>query len=141
MKLEQDWVEMRKSIALTREIVAQRAFDGLRTDELSPGTQANDRASIDQFIRDTALTAYHPAATCRMGNDARAVVDPQCRVQGIDGLRVADASIMPSIVSGNLNVPTMMIGEKASDMILGRTLAADAGAKFFQPTNWQSSQR
>ncbi len=141
MKLERDWIEMRKSIELTREIVAQKAFDGLRTDELSPGTQANDRASIDGFIRDTALTAYHPSGTCRMGKDVRAVVDPQCRVQGIEGLRVADASIMPSIVSGNLNIPTMMIGEKASDMILGRTLPADADARFYEPATWRTAQR
>lgn len=105
------------------QIFSQRAFDPYRGDELSPGVDCRTDERLDEFIRATAETAYHPSCTCRMGpadGDETAVVDPECRVIGVDGLRVVDASIMPSIVSGNLNGPVIMMAEKASDMILGR---------------------
>ena len=111
---------MREGIKLTREILAQAAFDEFRGAEIQPGPDCQTDEQIDAFVRDKAETCYHPCGTCKMGTAADAVVDPRLQVYGIEGLRVADASIMPSIVSGNLNAPTIMIGEKAADMILGR---------------------
>jgi choline dehydrogenase len=84
---------------------------------MSPGPQVQTDAEIDEHIRNSAETAYHPSGTCRMGTDALAVTDPQGRVHGVRGLRVVDASIMPQVVSGNTNAPTIMIAEKAADMI------------------------
>lgn len=130
MSSEADWCEARAAIRMTREVIAQKAFDGLRTDELPASSGLITNSEIDHFIRTTAMTAFHPAGTCRMGSDEDSVVDPECRVRGVERLRVADASIMPSIISGNLNVPTMMIGERAADMILGESLPAETTAKF-----------
>ncbi len=115
-----DLVELRACVHQAREVVAQRAFDPFRGAAEEPWASARSDEEIDLLIRQTAESAYHPCGTCRMGTDAMAVVDPQCRVRGIEGLRVVDSSIMPSITSGNLNAPAMMIGEKAADMILGR---------------------
>ncbi len=117
---EQDRREMRDAVTLTREIFAQRAFDRFRGAEIQPGAAVRADAEIDAFVRAKSDSAYHPCGTCRMGNDELAVVDGELRVHGIEGLRVVDASIMPSEVSGNLNAPTIMIAEKAADMILGR---------------------
>ncbi len=117
---EDDWLEMRASVRLVREIFAQPAFDPFRGDEIAPGASLTSDDDIDGFIRETAQTVYHPCGSCRMGTDAMAVVDPECRVHGLDGLRVADAAIMPQITTCNTNGPTIMIGEKASDLILGR---------------------
>ena len=111
---------MREGVRLTREIFAQAAFDPYRGAELNPGRDVRSDAEIDAWVRRKADSAYHPSCTCKMGIDADAVVDPECRVRGLEGLRVVDASIMPSVVSGNLNAPTIMIAEKASDMIRGR---------------------
>jgi len=101
--------------------VSQRAFDPFRGDAVPPWVATRDDAEIDALIRESAKSAYHPCGTCRMGDDAMSVVIPQCQVRGMVGLRVADSSIVPSIVSGNLNASTVRIGESASDMILGRT--------------------
>jgi choline dehydrogenase len=117
---EHDRTEMRDAVKLTREIFAQPAFDAFRGAELQPGSQVQSDAEIDAWVRRKADSAYHPSCTCKMGTDEMAVVDPECRVRGLEGLRVVDASIMPSIVSGNLNAPTIMIAEKASDIIRGR---------------------
>jgi choline dehydrogenase len=117
---EQDRREMRDAVRLTREIFAQRAFDHFRGEEIQPGAAAQSDAEIDAFVRAKSDSAYHPCGTCRMGLDELAVVDGELRLRGIEGLRVVDASIMPSVVSGNLNAPTIMIAEKAADMILGR---------------------
>jgi choline dehydrogenase len=117
---EQDRREMRDAVTLTREIFAQSAFDRFRGSEIQPGVAARSDAEIDAFVRAKSDSAYHPCGTCKMGVDTDAVVDGELRVRGIDGLRVVDASIMPSVVSGNLNAPTIMIAEKAADMILGR---------------------
>ena len=117
---EQDRREMRDAVTLTREIFAQRAFDRFRGAEIQPGAAVRSDAEIDAFVRAKSDSAYHPCGTCRMGVDEQAVVDGELRVRGLEGLRVVDASIMPSEVSGNLNAPIIMIAEKAADMILGR---------------------
>jgi choline dehydrogenase len=112
---------------LSREIFAQSAFAPYRGEEIFPGANVRDEAGLIDFIRRKAETVYHPVGTCRMGDDAGAVVDPQLRVRGIDGLRVVDASVMPTLIGGNTNAPTVMIAEKAADLILaaaGRTAKA-----------------
>lgn len=115
---EADRKVFRESVRITREIAAQRAFDSLRGPEVAPGPDVTSDADIDAFVRANANSAYHVCGTCRMGTDELAVVAPDLRVHGIDGLRVADASIMPSITNGNTNAPSLMIGEKGASMIL-----------------------
>lgn len=138
-----DWVEMRACVRLTREIFAQPAFDPYRGKELQPGAHTIDDAAIDAFIRAKVESAYHPCGTCRMGraDDPLAVVDPETRVIGVEALRVVDSSIMPSITTGNLNAPTIMIGEKAADHILERPLLAPSNAPVYEAPNWQTAQR
>jgi choline dehydrogenase len=138
-----DWAEFRTCIRLTREIFQQPAFARYKGREIQPGEVAVADEAIDAFIRDHAESAYHPCGTCRMGSpdDPLAVVDPQCRVIGIDGLRVADSSVMPRITNGNLNAPTIMIGEKASDHILGRDLLPPSNLEPWINPRWQTSQR
>ncbi len=119
MQTAGDRREMRDGVRLTREILAQQAFDRYRGAELTPGDGARTDAEIDAFVRAKGESAYHPSCTCRMGEDEGAVVDRACRVRGVEGLRVVDASVMPSITSGNTNAPTIMIAEKAADLILG----------------------
>jgi choline dehydrogenase len=115
-----DLDDLRACVHQAREVVAQKAFDPFRGAAEEPWASARTDDAIDELIRETSESAYHPCGTCKMGTDAMAVVDPECRVRGLESLRVVDSSIMPSITSGNLNAPTMMIGEKAADMILGR---------------------
>jgi choline dehydrogenase len=115
-----DWQEMRACIRLTREIFAQPAFEVFRGGELAPGPDAESDEELDDFIRRTVESAYHPSCSLKMGTDAMAVVDPETRVHGIDRLRVVDSSIMPSITTGNLNAPTIMLAERASDLIRGK---------------------
>jgi choline dehydrogenase len=138
-----DWSEMRACVRLTREIFAQSPFDPYRGEELSPGAAVVSDEAIDAFIRGKVETAYHPSCTCRMGRaaDPLAVVDAQTRVIGVDGLRVADASIMPSITTGNLNAPTIMLAEKAADHILGKPPLAPSNADYFIAPDWETSQR
>ena len=117
-----DWTEMRACVRLTREIFAQPAFDRYRGREIQPGADVQTDEQIDAFIRAKVESAYHPSCSCKMGrsNDPMAVVDPETRVHGVEGLRVVDSSIMPSVTTGNLNAPTIMLAEKAADHILGR---------------------
>lgn len=115
-----DWRDMRRIVDLSRDIFSRKAFDAFRGPEMSPGTGIRDGEVMDDFIREWGDTGYHPSSTCRMGTDDRAVVAPDGRVCGVSGLRICDASIMPSIVSGNLNAPVMMMAEKISDLIRGR---------------------
>ena len=137
---EEDKEAFRAGLRWTREIFAQPALDEYRGKEVSPGPEVRTDEQIDQWLAETAETAYHPAGSCRMGTDAMAVVDPECRVHGVRNLRVVDSSIMPTVTNGNLNAPTIMIGEKAADHILGRTpLRSDAPS--FAPDDWQNSQR
>mgnify|MGYP001367781450 CR=1 FL=1 len=141
MSHEDDWVEMRAAVKLTREIFAQKAFDPYRGRELKPGPEVRTDAEIDAFVRDFAESAYHPSCACRMGTDAMAVVDGEARVHGVEGLRIVDSSIMPTIVTGNLNAPTIMIGEKVADMILGREPLPPSNAPFYRAPNWETAQR
>ena len=120
MATEQDWQEFRDGIRITREIMAQPALDPYRGKELSPGVGVQSDAELDAFVRQHAETAYHPSCSCKMGSDPLAVVDGQGRVHGLQGLRMVDASIMPLIITGNLNAPTIMIAEKIADKIRGR---------------------
>ena len=126
-----DLDDLRTCVHQAREVVSQRALDPFRGDAVAPWAAARDDAEIDAVIRESAESAYHPCGTCRMGEDPMSVVDSQCRVHGMECLRVVDSSIMPSIVSGNLNAPTMMIGEMASDMILGRATLPPSNAGYF----------
>ncbi|MEX2647956.1 MAG: choline dehydrogenase [Alphaproteobacteria bacterium] len=141
MSHDADWQEFRAGVHLTRELFAQKAFDAFRGEELQPGAAATSDAAIDGFLRKHVESAYHPCGTCKMGTDPMAVVDAECRVHGLDGLRVVDASIMPSIPSGNLNAPTIMIGEKAADMILGTTPPPPSNAPYWVNPDWRTQQR
>ncbi len=141
MSTEQDRKEMRAGIRLTREIFAQTAFDRFRGEELSPGPGVQTDAQIDEHIRANAETAYHPSCTCRMGTDDMAVTDHEGRVHGVQNLRVVDASIMPDVVSGNLNVPTIMMAEKLADAIRGRTPLPRSGAPSYIHPNYLTQQR
>lgn len=127
--------EFRQCVKLSREIFAQKAFDPFRGPEALPGPQVQSDADIDAFVRQKADTAYHPSCTCKMGSpsDPMAVVDSNTRVLGLEKLRVIDASIMPSIVSGNLNAPTIMMAEKTADIIRGRPALVDSGVPVYQP--------
>ena len=138
-----DWTEMRACVRLTREIFSQNAFDRYRGREIQPGAEVQTDAAIDAFIRDKVESAYHPSCTCRMGgrDDRGAVVDPEARVIGIDGLRVVDASIMPSITTGNLNAPTIMLAEKAADHILGAGTLPPSDVPVYAAPDWQNRQR
>jgi len=138
-----DRVEWRACVRLTRELFQQPAMQKYAGAEIQPGKDVDSDDQIDSFIRQHCESAYHPCGTCKMGQatDPAAVVDPECRVIGIEGLRVADSSIMPQVTNGNLNGPTLMIGEKASDHILGRTPLSPSNQEPWINPNWQTSQR
>ncbi len=138
-----DWADFRHCIRLTREIFGQAAFDPYRGEEISPGGHVQSDAELDVFIRDHAESALHPCGTCRMGSkdDAATVVDPECRVIGVEGLRVADSSIFPRVTNGNLNAPSIMTGEKASDHILGRAPLPPSNQEPWINPRWQVSDR
>jgi choline dehydrogenase len=143
MSHDQDWVDFRRAIRLTREIMAQKPMERFAGDEILPGVNATDDAALDDAIREHAESAYHPCGTCRMGraDDPGAVVDPQARVIGVDGLRLADSSIFPQVTNGNTNAPSIMVGEKAADHILGRDpLPRDNRAPWIAP-DWRNAQR
>ncbi len=143
MSQDSDWADFRTCIRLTREIFAQDAFKPYAGREIAPGATVESDAALDEFIRDAVESAYHPCGTCRMGasDDAMAVVDPDCRVIGVDALRVADSSIFPRITNGNLNAPSIMVGEKASDQILGRDPLPPANQEPWIHPDWRTVQR
>lgn len=120
MSADQDWREFRAGIRITRDIIRQQALVPYAGREISPGAAVQSDAELDAFVRQHAETAFHPSCSNAMGYDEMAVVDAQGRVQGMTGLRVVDASIMPEIVTGNLNAPTIMMAEKIADAIRGR---------------------
>jgi choline dehydrogenase len=138
-----DWADFRHCIRLTRDIFAQSAFDPFRGKEISPGADVKSDEQLDDFIRQHVESAYHPCGSCRMGraDDQMAVVDPECRVIGVEGLRVADSSIFPRVTNGNLNGPSIMTGEKASDHILGRQPLAPSNQEPWINPRWQVSDR
>jgi len=143
MSRAEDWLEMRACVRLTREIFAQPAFDRYRGREIQPGEPVRTDEEIDAFIREKVESAYHPSCTCKMGSvsDPMAVVDKEARVIGVEALRVVDSSIMPSITTGNLNAPTIMLAEKAADHIRGRSLLPRASAPYYIAPEWESRQR
>ncbi len=143
LSAESDFEDFRTCIRLAREIFAQDAFKPYLGDEITPGAHVTSDADLDAFIAEAVESAYHPCGTCRMGaaNDPQAVVDPECRVIGVEGLRVVDSSIFPRITNGNLNGPSIMVGEKGSDHILGRApLPPFEGEPWINP-RWRDSQR
>jgi choline dehydrogenase len=143
LKTEQDRADMRAGARLVREIIEQPAMAAFKGEELVPGPQAQSDEALDAWARQVTETGYHASGTCKMGpaSDPQAVVDPQLRVHGLDGLRVVDASIMPVIVSGNTNAPTVMIAEKASDLIRGRPALPSTEAPVWIHPQWQTRQR
>ena len=142
MEAEEDWQVFRTALRLTREIMAQPAMAPHMKHEIQPGAAAESDAALDAFIREHAESAYHPCGTARMGaaDDPSAVVDPEARVIGVDGLRVADSSIFPRVTNGNTNAPSILVGEKVADHILGRVLPRDDRAPWIHP-DWRTSQR
>ncbi|WP_439523380.1 choline dehydrogenase [Marivita sp.] len=143
MSHKEDWADFRQGIRLVRNIFEQDAFKPYYKHEIQPGDSAQSDESIDDFIRDHAESAYHPCGTCKMGSrdDPMAVVDPETRVIGVENLRVADSSIFPRITNGNLNAPSILVGEKASDHILEKTaLPLDNREPWVHP-NWAVQQR
>jgi choline dehydrogenase len=143
LRSQRDRDDFRRSVALIREILAQAALDPYRGDELFPGPDVKSDAAVDAWVRAAVETCYHPVGTCKMGRDtdAMSVVDDQLRVHGLEGMRVVDASVMPAIVSGNTNAPTIMIAEKAADMIRGRPALTPSEAPVWIHPQWETSQR
>jgi choline dehydrogenase len=141
MTHEDDWQEMRACIRLSREIFAQGPMAPYVGPELAPGADAQSDDALDDFIRRKVESAYHPCGTCRMGTDPLAVVDPECRVIGVQNLRVVDASIMPQATAGDLNGPTIMLAERAADIIRGNVLPAASDAPIMADHEWQTRQR
>lgn len=138
-----DIADWRRVVRLTREIMAQPAMDPYRGDEIQPGTGITSDAEIDAWVRENVESAYHPSCTCRMGDpdDTDTVLRPDLTVIGVEGLRVADSSIFPTIPNGNLNAPTIMVAEKAADLILGRPAPARENADVWIAPDWRSTQR
>ena len=143
MEHPDDWSDFRHCIRLTRDIFGQRAFDDFRGEEIAPGSGVRSDAQLDEFIRYHVESAYHPCGTCRMGaaDDRTSVVDPDCRVIGVEGLRVADSSIFPRITNGNLNAPSLMTGEKAADHILGKAPLPPSNQEPWINPRWRESDR
>jgi choline dehydrogenase len=143
LKTTQDRADMRAGARLVREVLDQPAMAPFKGEELVPGRSVQTDAELDAWARQVTETGYHASGTCKMGpvGDAEAVVDPQLRVHGLDGLRVVDASIMPVIVSGNTNAPTVMIAEKASDLIRNLTPLPALDVPVWTNPQWQTEQR
>jgi choline dehydrogenase len=143
MSTPEDWEDFRTCIRLTREIFGQEAFQLYAGKEIQPGSELQTNDELDAFLREHVESAYHPCGTCKMGSvdDPMAVVDPKCRVIGVESLRLADSSIFPRITNGNLNGPSIMTGEKASDHILGKKPLPKSNAKPWNHPNWKTLQR
>ena len=141
MATDNDRLEMREAIKLTREILTQSSFKPLNGEELSPGSHVQKDEEIDAFVRAFGESAYHPSCTCAMGEGKFAVVDNSGLIHGTNKLRVVDASIVPSIVSGNLNAPTIMIAEKIADTINGNKPLVPIDTQVWRHPNWGLFQR
>jgi len=138
----QDDIEgFRACVRLTREIISQPAMDAYRGSEIQPGEGVQSDSDIDVFVRSAVESAYHPSCACRMGEDSMAVVDSETRVHGIEGLRVVDSSIFPTITNGNLNSPTIMLAERAADIIKGKGMLEASQAVVGLGDEWESRQR
>jgi len=118
-------------------------MDPYRGEEIQPGVSVESDEEMDAWIRQNAESAYHPSCTCKIGaeNDPLAVLDPDCRVRGVEALRVVDSSAFPTITNGNLNAPTIMVAEKAADIILGREPLPASNAPYYLDDDWQTRQR
>ena len=143
MSAPSDWEDFRRAIRLTREIFGQDAFKPFMKHEIQPGNSVQTDAELDDFIKNHVESAYHPCGTARMGraDDLYAVVDAECRVIGVEGLRLADSSIFPRVPNGNLNGPSIMVGEKAADHILGRAPLAPSNQEPWINSGWKVAQR
>lgn len=138
----QDDIEgFRACVRLTRDIIEQSAFDEYRDEEIQPGKHIQTDEEIDAFVRQAVESAYHPSCSCKMGEDDMAVVNSNTQVHGIEGLRVVDSSIFPTVPNGNLNAPTIMVAEKAADIILGKEPLQKSDVNVTITTNWQETQR
>jgi choline dehydrogenase len=139
----QDWTDFRHCVRLTREIFAQAPFDPFRGPEIAPGAAVQSDDAVDDWLREHIESAYHPCGTCRIGrrSDLMAVVDPELKVIGVEGLRVADSSVFPRITNGNLNAPSIMVGEKAADLVLGRPAPAPSDHRPWINPRWRDSDR
>ncbi|RSD30148.1 choline dehydrogenase [Vibrio pectenicida] len=140
---EQDRQDWRDCIRLTREILGQPAMDKYRGHEIQPGEHITSDQAIDEWVKQNVESAYHPSCTCKMGadDDPMAVLDSQCQVRGIEGLRVVDSSIFPTIPNGNLNAPTIMVAERAADLILGQPLITSKELPVWIAPDWEEQQR
>ena len=140
---EQDKQDWRDTIRLTREVLQQSALDDYRGDEIQPGMNIQSDEEIDQWVKENVESAYHPSCTCKMGddNDPMAVLNEQCQVRGIESLRVVDSSTFPTITNGNLNAPTIMVAEKAADMILGKAALPSLDAPVWIHPEFETKQR
>jgi choline dehydrogenase len=138
---EADKEGFRDCVKLTREIINQPAFDQYRDDEIQPGMHVQTDEEIDAFVRANVESAYHPSCTCKMGTDDMSVVDPHTRVHGIKNLRVVDSSIFPTITNGNLNAPTIMVAERAADLIKSNATLPPSDAEVKMASDWKSVQR
>ena len=143
LSAEQDRRDWRSCIHLTREIIGQEALDRFRGEEIAPGKLINSDAQIDQWVRENVESAYHPSCTCKIGSDddTQAVLDADCRVRGVSQLRVIDSSVFPTITNGNLNAPTIMLAERAADLVSGKTLLPPSNAPVWLDPAWRDQQR
>jgi len=140
---DEDRDAWRRCIRLTREIINQPAMDAYRGEEIQPGTQVASDEEIDRWVRENVESAYHPAGTCKMGraDDPMSVVDAECRVHGLDNLRVIDASVFPTLPNGNINAPVIMVAEKMADKLLGLPMLPAAAVAIPLPQQWETQQR
>ncbi|CAI1572854.1 Choline dehydrogenase [Serratia quinivorans] len=141
LQSEEDREGFRRCVRLTREIINQPAMDRFRGVELAPGPDVTTDEEIDAFVRANMESTMHPCGSCRMGEDAMAVVDSTLKVHGLHGLRVIDSSVFPTEPNGNLNAPTIMLAERASDLVRGKTLLPEADVSVGLADHWQTRQR
>jgi choline dehydrogenase len=141
MSKPEDWRDFRAAVRLTREIFQQHSLTPYRGRELSPGASIKSDADLDAYLRDAVEPAYHASCSCRMGSSETSVVDGNCSLHGLDGIRIVDSSIMPSIVSGNLNAPTIMLAEKAADIIAGKASLEPVDVPVYAAEDYRTKQR
>ena len=138
---QEDIEGFRACVRLTREIINQPGLDEYRGEEIQPGIAIQTDEEIDHFVRTSVESAYHPSCSCKMGEDELSVVNSETKVHGIEGLRVVDSSIFPTIPNGNLNSPTIMVAERAADLILGVKPLAPSASHVVVANDWQNKQR